>query len=437
MVFRILDLFLCEGFLVIFSIALSLLKNSQRDLLALDFEGVLKYFRVTMPKKFRIEQNFKDLMQVWSVLHSKITEKRLKKYEKNYRAMKEAEALKEDPAIRYEKECKKLTLTLRRLEQENDDLATEYIDTKISLSQQLENIKDDFELAKTELTKYKTDYQNKLNESLDTNKKLMNELDQLKQLWRKQSDKYESQLERNGVIITEYKQICNTLSSKVEKWANFKKKYKSRANKLNLCEKCTENNKLDDDTLDNSILTVDNEEDKQTSKSLSTSSSTSLESSDSDVKNESISSKLADFSSDSNMKDQQISKIKLLELELARVKLELVDAQCKNQEFDHKLKGMINNSSINSNASKENISMSPNHSVRSNSTISQTSNIFESQMSASASSLSKHGSSGSNTSLYSSLNQVNSNNWLSKTFTHFKEATNQVVQKVKNTNDLG
>jgi len=230
----------------------------------------------------------------------------------------------------------------------------------------------------------------------------------------------------------------------VEKWANFKKKYKSRASKLNLCEKCTENNKLDDDTLDNSISTVDNDEDqqqhneseKQNSKSVSTSSSTSLESSDSDVKNDqSINSKLADFSSDSNIKDSQISKVKLLELELARVKLELVDAQCKNQEFDHKLKGMINNSNVNSNASKENIAMSPNNSIRSNSTISQTSNIFESQMSASASSLSKHGSSGSNTSLYSNLNQVNTNNWLSKTFTHFKEATNQVVQKVKNNND--
>ena len=50
----------------------------------------------------------------------------------------------------------------------------------------------------------------------------MSELEQLKQLWRKQSDKYESQIERNGVIITEYKQICNTLSNKVEKWTSFK-----------------------------------------------------------------------------------------------------------------------------------------------------------------------------------------------------------------------
>lgn len=437
MVFRILDLFLCEGFLVVFSIALALLKNSQRDLLALDFEGILKYFRVTMPKKYRSEQSFKELMQIWSPLHAKLTEKKLKKFEKNYKIMKDAEALKEDPAIRFEKEAKKLTQTMRRLEQENDDIANEYIDTKITLSKQLEDTKDDFEMVKSELIKYKTDYQNKLNESLDTNKKLMSELDQVKQLWRKQADKYETQLERNGVIINEYKQICNTLSNKIEKWTYFKKKYKSRSTKLNLCEKCAELNKLEEDNLNASLSTIDNEDDHQqqtdiekSSKSISTSSSTSLESNDSEGKAVDTSS---DQIGENNIfKDQQLSKIKNLELELARVKLELVDAQCKNQEFDHKLKGMNNTNS--SNMSKENIATSPNHSARSNSTVSQASNYFDSQMSASVSSLSKHGSvAGSNGSLYS--NQANTNNWLSKTFTHFKEATNQVVQKVKNTNE--
>ena len=150
MVFRILDLFLSEGFLVIFSIALSLLKASQRDLLALDFEGILKYFRVIMPKKYRSEQNFKELIQIWSNLHSKITEKKLSKYEKHYKLTKEAELLKEDPAIRFERECKRLNVTLRRLEQENDDLASEYIDSKINLSKQIEEIRDEYELVKVQ-----------------------------------------------------------------------------------------------------------------------------------------------------------------------------------------------------------------------------------------------------------------------------------------------
>ena len=131
--------------------------------------------------------------------------------------MKEAEELKENPLIRYERECKRLNTIVRRLEQENDDLANEYIESKINLSKQLEEHKDDYELVKNELFKYKTDYQNKLNETNDTNKKLTSELDQVKQLWRKQSEKYENELERNNIIIAEYKNICNTLSNKEKK----------------------------------------------------------------------------------------------------------------------------------------------------------------------------------------------------------------------------
>ena len=215
MVFRILDLFLSEGMLVIFSVALALLKSSQRDLLALDFEGVLKYFRVYLPKKFRTESNFKDLMSVWSSLHGKLSEKKLKKYEKIYAARKEEEALKQDPLIRYERECKQLTTLVRRLEQENDDLANEYIDAKIALSKQLEDMRDDYDVVKGELVKYKTDYQNRLNEANDTNKRLLGELDQIKKLWRRESEKFQAELERSNIIISEYKHICNALSGKV------------------------------------------------------------------------------------------------------------------------------------------------------------------------------------------------------------------------------
>lgn len=215
MVFRILDLFLSEGLMVVFSMALALLKSSQRDLLALDFEGVLKYFRVYLPKKFRVEANFKDLMNVWSSLHGKLSERRVKKYEKIYAARKEEEALKQDPLIRYERECKQLTTLVRRLEQENDDLANEYIDAKIALSKQLEDMRDDYDVIKGELVRYKTDYQNRLNEVNDTNRRLMSELEQIKSMWRKESERYQSELERTNIIISEYKYICNTLSGKV------------------------------------------------------------------------------------------------------------------------------------------------------------------------------------------------------------------------------
>jgi len=101
------------------------------------------------------------------------------------------------------------------LEQENDDVANEYIETKLDLTRKLEESRDECNVAKNELIRCKNDYQIRINDSQDTNTKLTNELEELKKIWRSQSEKYESDLERNGVIIQEYKQICNTLSNKV------------------------------------------------------------------------------------------------------------------------------------------------------------------------------------------------------------------------------
>jgi hypothetical protein len=39
-------------------------KTSRRDLLALDFEGVLKYFRVQLPKRYKSEEAARDVLQM-------------------------------------------------------------------------------------------------------------------------------------------------------------------------------------------------------------------------------------------------------------------------------------------------------------------------------------------------------------------------------------
>uniref|UniRef100_A0A8C1ILD8 Rab GTPase-activating protein 1 n=1 Tax=Cyprinus carpio TaxID=7962 RepID=A0A8C1ILD8_CYPCA len=64
MVFHIIDLLLCEGISVIFNVALALLKTSKDDLLQMDFEGALKFFRVPVPKRYRSEENAKKLMEL-------------------------------------------------------------------------------------------------------------------------------------------------------------------------------------------------------------------------------------------------------------------------------------------------------------------------------------------------------------------------------------
>lgn len=56
----------------------------KKDLLLLDFEGILKYFRVSLPKKCRTEESAKQLIK----LACSIKVKKLKKYENEFNALK-------------------------------------------------------------------------------------------------------------------------------------------------------------------------------------------------------------------------------------------------------------------------------------------------------------------------------------------------------------
>lgn len=394
MVFRIMDLFLHDGINVLFSIGIALLKQSQKDLLSLDFEGVLKYFRVNLPKKYRNESSLKDLIQVWLQIRGKITDKKLKKYEKMYLTQKELDALREDPLVRLEKQNKHLTNTVRRLELENDDLANEFIDSRMSLSKQLDEQRDLNEQLKLDLAKFKRDSHLLVNEQEDTIKKYSKELEALKSLWRNQSEKYEHEIERQQVIINEYKQICNKLSTKIEAnstckilFEQFFMKFKS----IKLCDDCNEKyaNDLELNKLISTIIDLIND-----TNDVPSSGEQSIQSISNSVSSNSIAT------NDHNSQTQSLDKIKQLELELARVKLELVDAQCKNQEYKHKFKQIQLQQADTQETFK--VPLPPN------------------SLASSMSSLTSPGV------------KSNGNSWLTKTFSQFKEATNQVVQKVKN-----
>ncbi|XP_040216332.1 rab GTPase-activating protein 1-like isoform X2 [Rana temporaria] len=99
MVFHIMDLLLCEGLSIIFQVALALLKTSKEDLLQADFEGALKFFRVQLPKRYRAEENARRLME--QACNIKVPTKKLKKYEKEYLAMRDSQLQQEDPIERY------------------------------------------------------------------------------------------------------------------------------------------------------------------------------------------------------------------------------------------------------------------------------------------------------------------------------------------------
>lgn len=84
-VFQCIDLFLLDGINVLFQIAFALLSVCKKDLLTKDFESILKYIRVSLPKKFRSEGQVSKLIK----LASECKVKKLKKYEDEFMIQKE------------------------------------------------------------------------------------------------------------------------------------------------------------------------------------------------------------------------------------------------------------------------------------------------------------------------------------------------------------
>ncbi|XP_072514903.1 rab GTPase-activating protein 1 isoform X3 [Salminus brasiliensis] len=296
MVFHIIDLLLCEGISVIFNVALALLKTSKDDLLQADFEGALKFFRVPVPKRYRSEENAKKLMEL--ACSMKISQKKLKKYEKEYHTMREQQEQQEAPIERYERENRRLQEANMRLEQENDDLAHELVSSKISLRKDLDNAEEKSDALNKELLITKQ----KLVDSEDEKRRLEEESAQLKEMCRRELDKSESEIKKNGSIIGEYKQICSQLSERLEKQqtANRGELEKIRL-KVEGCEKC-------------SVLFSK----EGRLKAVSAPKEGSEEEADEE-------------------KEALQAQLREMELELAQTKLQLVEAECKIQDLEHHL----------------------------------------------------------------------------------------------------
>jgi len=299
MVYHILDLVLSEGLYTIFSVALALLKTSRKELLALDFEGILKYFRVQLPKKYRSEEAAKELMN--QAIALKVSNKKLRKYEKEYIAMKEQQMQQEDPLERFERENKRLIEANMRLEQENDDLAHELVTSKITLRNDLDNAEDRCDVLNKELLQSKT----MLLETEDERKRLESEACQLKEMYRKELEKSEQENVRSTAIIADYKQICSQLSERLEKQQTASKEelLKIRT-QVHGCDKCSQ-----------------------------------LIDTDGKIKCPAVPTTEGDLNPLLEARDRQIRE---LELELAQTKLALVESECKTQDLTHQLNAALN-----------------------------------------------------------------------------------------------
>ncbi|XP_033832006.1 rab GTPase-activating protein 1 isoform X2 [Periophthalmus magnuspinnatus] len=297
MVFHIIDLLLCEGISVIFNVALALLKTSKDDLIQADFEGALKFFRVPVPKRYRSEENAKKLMEL--ACSMKISQKKLKKFEKEYHTIREQQEQQEAPIERYERENRRLQEANMRLEQENDDLAHELVSSKIALRKDLDNAEEKADALNKELLLTKQ----KLVESEDEKRRLEEESAQLKEMCRRELDKSESEIKKNGSIIGEYKQICSQLSERLEKQQTATRgELEKIRSKVEECEKCS---------------SLFNKEGRLRATVCSAPPGGSEET---DEEKEALKNQLRE-----------------MELELAQTKLQLVEAECKIQDLEHTL----------------------------------------------------------------------------------------------------
>ncbi|NWV34405.1 RBG1L protein, partial [Grantiella picta] len=301
MVFHIIDLLLCEGMNIIFHVALALLKTSKEDLLQADFEGALKFFRVQLPKRYRAEENARRLME--QACNIKVPTKKLKKYEREYHTMRESQLQQEDPMDRYKRENRRLQEASMRLEQENDDLAHELVTSKIALRNDLDQAEDKADVLNKELLLTKQ----KLVETEEEKRKQEEETAQLKEVFRKQLEKAESEIKKTTAIIAEYKQICSQLSTRLEKQqAASKDELEVVKGKVMACKHCSE-----------------------------------IFSKEGALKVPAVSTDNKGIETDDE-KDALKKQLREMELELAQTKLQLVEAKCKIQELEHQRGALMN-----------------------------------------------------------------------------------------------
>ncbi|KAM8875421.1 rab GTPase-activating protein 1-like isoform 2-T2 [Spinachia spinachia] len=302
MVFHITDLLLCEGLSIIFNVALALLKTSKEDLLQADFEGALKFFRVQLPKRYRAAENARRLME--QACNIKVPTKKLKKFEKEYQTLRESQLQQEDPIDRFQRENRRLQEASMRLEQENDDLAHELVTSKIALRNDLDQAEDKADVLNKELLSTKQ----RLVETEEEKRRQEEETAQLKEVFRRELEKAELEIKKTTAIITEYKQICSQLSTRLEK--------QQAATKEEL------------DFVRSKVMGCDNCRDLFTTLGSLQASSPGRDKTYSEPSDEE--------------KDGLKEQLRHLELDLAQTKLQLVEAKCRIQELEHQ-RGVLMN----------------------------------------------------------------------------------------------
>ncbi|ODN05350.1 Rab GTPase-activating protein 1 [Orchesella cincta] len=287
-VFRVIDLFLLDGTKTLFQVALALLAAARKDLLVLDFEGVLKYFRVSLPKKFKTAESANALIRI----ATQIKVKKLKKYETEYVLAKEQEKNYVDPLTRLQRENKKLMEDMIRYE----STITNLVLSKTAAEETA--ITFDEELIRTK---------NTLKEVEDFNSRLKEETNSVKELFQREMKQYDIESEKKSNIIADYKRTCSNLSSQLEQ-AQKDTRERNKFFQSNLCPACAH------------FVSV------------------AINIASGGNKNPEAGAQSEQYSPSHEPSTPNTEEtIKMLENELAKTKIALAEAECRNDDLSHRL----------------------------------------------------------------------------------------------------
>ena len=338
MVFFIVDLFLAEGMNTIFHISLALLQDSKKELLGSDFEGILKFFRVNLPRKYRTENNAKELIH--AAVKLKISHKRLAKYEKEWHELKRREIESQDPLERLERENCRLKEQILRLERENDDLAHELVTSKIGLQSRLDTTEDQLETTLNQVVRKSRECE----EFAERERQLRSELEQLKQKCRLEVSRLEEEQRRADGVIAEYKRICTDLGVAAdEDKRQFKEQKRIVAARISGCDRCA--TELSD------WIGVESPQRPRSAMSNG-SSGNKEENGGNDLANGCTPAlHMMELVERIQQREEHIRQV---ELELAQTKLALVESQCQNQDLAHQMSTSTNQQSHLSNGDSDN-----------------------------------------------------------------------------------
>ncbi|KAL5251392.1 hypothetical protein ACHWQZ_G016932 [Mnemiopsis leidyi] len=267
LVYRIVDMFLTEGPDTLYKVAVSLLKLSRNDLISQDFEEMLKYFRVALPKRFMNKKQGQKLLSTAASV--KIKPGKVAVWEAQFHQIQDEKRSLQDPVRRAEHELKLSRENNHRLEQENDMLVLHLTQNQVNMRHQLDELeKRNLEL-KRDLAKMTSSYE----EMVDSNSVLSSEIERTKNLYHSSLIEGDDERARHKLTIKEYHNMCRALEERHEK----------------------EKQELNQEVIE--------------------------------IKAQ-VGGKAIDIPSEQRLRE--------LEMELAKTKLCLVEANCKAQEYEHK-----------------------------------------------------------------------------------------------------